>query len=135
MGAMIEPQWIASATVLEIHDLQLAAHGGLAGIRDSGLLSSALHRPVNLWTYARDAADLAALAAAYATGIARNHPFLDGTKRTAAVVCELFIKLNGMELVASDEHWYETMIRLASGQWNEEELAEWIRGNLGPKTT
>jgi len=127
---MDEPQWIADQTALDIHDEQLKLHGGLTGVRDAGLLASALHRPLNLWTYSRNAADLAALAAAYAAGIARNHPFLDGNKRTAAVVCETFLELNGRRLTASDDDWYQTMIDLASGKLSEEQLAAWIRANV-----
>jgi death on curing protein len=127
---MDEPQWIADRSVLDIHDEQLQRHGGLAGVRDAGLLASALYRPRNLWNYARDAADLSAMAAAYASGIARNHPFIDGNKRTAAVVCEAFIELNGHLLIAGDDDWYNTMIGLASGALTEEQLADWIRSVL-----
>ena len=127
---MDEPQWVEEESVLKIHDLQLGQHGGMAGLRDAGMLSSALHRFRNLWGYLRDAADLAALAAAYASGIARNHPFIDGNKRTAAVVCETFLELNGVELAAGDDEWYDAMIRLASGTQSEQELAIWIRERL-----
>jgi death-on-curing protein len=127
---MDEPQWIADRSVLDIHDEQLQRHGGLAGVRDAGLLESALHRPRNLWNYAREAADLSALAAAYASGIARNHPFIDGNKRTAAVVCEAFLELNGHVLNAGDDDWYQAMIGLASGELAEEQLAGWIRSVL-----
>jgi death-on-curing protein len=129
---MDEPQWIEEKSVLDIHEKQLAIHGGMAGLRDPGMLSSALHRPRNLWAYARDSADLAALAAAYATGIARNHAFIDGNKRTAAVVCEIFLELNGASLAASDDQWYEAMIQTASGALPEQDLATWIRGKLAP---
>jgi death-on-curing protein len=129
---MAEPQWIAEASAIEIHHLQLEQHGGLAGIRDPSLLSSAIHRPLNQWHYARESADLAALAAAYAAGIARNHPFFDGNKRTAAVVCETFLELNGVLLDADDDAWYDAMIKLAAGEISEEELGQWIRGRLKP---
>ena len=124
---MREPQWLEDRSVLEIHRLQLEVHGGMAGVRDPGMLSSALHRPRNLWAYARSTADIPALAAAYAAGISRNHPFIDGNKRTAAVACETFLALNGFELTATDDQWYEAMINLASGQLEEEVLVEWIR--------
>lgn len=124
---MDEPQWIDDRSVLEIHVEQLKRHGGLAGVRDAGLLTSALYRPRNLWNYSRDAADLSAMAAAYASGIARNHPFFDGNKRTAAVVCELFLEMNGHLLVASDDDWYQAMIGLASGELSDEQFAGWIR--------
>jgi death-on-curing protein len=130
---MIEPEWLADESVIAIHQLQLDAHGGMAGIRDEGMLSSALHRPLHLWNYARASADVAALAAAYASGISHNHPFLDGNKRTAAVACETFLELNGYELTASDDQWYETMIALASSSIDEATLAQWIRDRLQPR--
>jgi death-on-curing protein len=130
---MDEPQWIEERSVLDIHAIQLEQHGGMAGVRDAGLLSSALSRPRNLWAYARQSADLAALAAMYAAGIARNHPFLDGNKRTAAVVCELFLELNGCELNADDNSWYGTMMDLASGAIDETQLASWLRGRVAKR--
>jgi death-on-curing protein len=126
---MDEPTWIDESVILQIHELQLEEHGGLSGIRDRGLLSSAVFRSRNLWAYA--GADFAALAAAYAIGIARNHPFNDGNKRTAAVACELFLRLNDRVLQASDDEWYETMIRVATGAMIETELADWIQNRLG----
>lgn len=132
---MDEPQWIEEQSTRIIHDRQLAKHGGMAGIRDAGLLSSALNRPRNLWAYARASADLAALAASYAAGIAQNHPFFDGNKRTAAVVCETFLDVNGIELTASDDQWYDAMIRVASGTWDDVQLAEWIRSHSAPRAT
>ena len=90
---MKEPIWISEPLVLANHQRQLAEHGGLDGVRDAGLLSSALARPKNVWAYGGDAADLSALAASYAFGLARNHPFLDGNKRTAYVVCRTFLKI------------------------------------------
>jgi death-on-curing protein len=131
---MDEPQWIEHQSVLEIHQEQLSEHGGLSGVRDAGLLLSALHQPRNLWGYSRETADLAALSAAYAAGIARNHPFIDGKKRTAAVVCEAFIELNGGILDGSDDDWYSTMVQLASGGISEEELVEWIDNHLKTKS-
>jgi death-on-curing protein len=126
---MDEPAWIDESVILQIHELQLEEHGGLSGIRDRGLLSSAVFRSRNLWAYAGE--DFAALAAAYAIGIARNHPFNDGNKRTAAVACELFLRLNDRVLQASDDEWYETMIRVATGAMIETELADWIQNRLG----
>ncbi len=123
---MVEPVWIADNAVLGIHAIQLQIHGGMAGLRDEGLLSSALNRPKNLWAYSRDQADLAALAMAYTFGIARNHPFIDGNKRTAAVVGETVLDLNGMLLTANDNQWYDTMIQLASGKLSEEKFAVWL---------
>jgi death on curing protein len=121
--------WIESAVVLAIHEAQLAEHGGIAGIRDEGLLSSALSRPQNLAAY-DDEPDAASLAAAYAFGIARNHPFLDGNKRTAFVVMELFLNLNGWVLTADDADCISTMLRLASGDLSEKSLAGWLRDHL-----
>jgi death-on-curing protein len=127
---MEEPQWIEEESVLKIHNRQLHLHGGIEGIRDPGLLSSALNRPRNLWVYARESADMAALAAMYAAGIACNHPFLDGNKRTAAVACELFLDVNKFELLADDEAWYAAIIKLASGESDDSELAIWLRPHI-----
>jgi len=123
-------RWIAKATILKIHSAQLAEHGGITGIRDEGLLESALARPELKAQYGE--ADLALLAAAYAYGIARNHPFLDGNKRTAYVAMELFLLKNRMMLVSSDEDSVLTFLKLAAGELSEEELAAWIRQNSVP---
>jgi len=125
---MTEPEWLSKALNLAVHDEQLAEHGGGIGVRDNGLLESALARPQNRLAY--DArADLPALAAAYAFGLARNHPFVDGNKRTAFVAAELFLDLNGMTLAASDEDCVLTMLRLAAGEIEEEAFAAWLRAN------
>ncbi len=121
--------WIADGVVLAIHEAQLAEHGGPTGIRDEGLLNSALARPHNLEAYS-DAPDPAALAAAYAFGIARNHPFLDGNKRTAFVVMELFLNLNGWALIADDAACITTTQALAAGDVSEKALAKWLRENI-----
>ena len=121
--------WIVDSVVLAIHEAQLAEHGGMVGIRDEGLLSSALARPHNLEAYGNNP-DAAALAAAYAFGIARNHPFLDGNKRTAFVVMELFLNLNGWALDADDAVCISMMLTLAAGKLSEEMLAKWLRGHL-----
>ncbi len=123
-------RWIAKATILKIHSAQIAEHGGISGIRDDGLLESALSRPELKAQYGE--ADLALLAASYAYGIARNHPFLDGNKRTAYVAMELFLMKNGMLLVSSDEDSVLTFLRLAAGELSEDELAAWIRQNSVP---
>ena len=122
------PEWLPRALILAIHDEQLAEHGGGVGIRDEGLLDSALARPQNRFEY-DESADLATLAAAYAFGIAKNHPFVDGNKRTAYVAAELLLDLNGMALTASDEECVLTMLRLAAGEADEAAFAEWIRAN------
>jgi death on curing protein len=123
-------RWIAKATILKIHSAQLAEHGGISGIRDDGLLESALARPELKAQYGE--ADLPLLAAAYAYGIARNHSFLDGNKRTAYVAMELFLLKNGMLLVSSDEDSVITFLKLAAGELSEDELAAWIRQNSVP---
>jgi len=121
--------WIADNVVLAIHEAQLAEHGGIAGIRDQGLLSSALARPHNLEAYC-DHPDAASLAAAYAFGIARNHAFLDGNKRAAFVVMELFLNLNHWTLDADDADCISTMMALAAGDPSEETLAAWLRDHM-----
>jgi death on curing protein len=117
--------WIDSAVLLAVHDEQLAEHGGAAGTRDIGLFESALARPEHLAHYGQpDAADLAA---AYGYGIARNHPFIDGNKRTAFVAVELFLSLNGLELSADDGDCVITMLAVAAGQMDEAAFARWLR--------
>jgi death on curing protein len=115
-----------------IHERQLSEHGGSPGIRDRGMLESALARPQQRYAYDPDA-DLPALAAACTYGLARNHPFVDGNKRTAAVVCELFLELNGYRLLAEDPDLYPVSIGLAAGEIVEEELAAWLRSNSRPR--
>ncbi|MCF8495613.1 MAG: type II toxin-antitoxin system death-on-curing family toxin [Alphaproteobacteria bacterium] len=114
---------------LAMHNRQLAEHGGLSGVRDEGLLESALARAQNLFFYADKAVDMAALAAAYAYGIATNHPFLDGNKRTAHVAARTFLRLNGYDLQASKEEKYLTVMALAAGKLDEAALAQWFREN------
>jgi death on curing protein len=121
--------WLPDAVVLAVHEAQLAEHGGIAGIRDEGLLSSALARPLNLDVYG-EKPDAASLAAAYAFGIARNHPFLDGNKRTKFVVMELFLNLNGWILSANDADCISTMFALAAGNLSENLLADWLREHI-----
>lgn len=130
MSDIKEPVWIRQDVVRAIHERQLSEHGGDAGIRDEGLLQSALARPQNVLAYSDLPADLAALAAAYAHGIAANHPFVDGNKRTAYVVYRTFLKLNGADLYASAEDKYLCFLRLAAGELDVGELAEWIRERL-----
>jgi death on curing protein len=124
---MAEPAWIDLEVVLAIHDEQLAEHGGQAGIRDRGLLESAMARPRNQYAYGEHL--LARLAASYAFGISRNHPFLDGNKRTSLVVAEVFLELNGSELTATDAECITAFLRLAAGDLSEEQLADWITAN------
>jgi len=126
---MQEPNWISKESVLAMHDRQLAEHGGGSGVRDDGLLESALMKPQNLFLYSENEVDYPRLAASYAYGIATNHPFIDGNKRTALVASRTFLLLNGYNLIASQEEKYRAIISLASGAWSEEELAAWFAGN------
>jgi death on curing protein len=121
-------KWIAPEVALAAHREQLAEHGGGDGIRDQGLFESAMARPLNLVAYGDP--DAAALAAAYAFGIARNHAFVDGNKRIAAVVSETFLALNGWELSASDAELVVAFLALAAGELAEEELAQWFRDRI-----
>lgn len=125
-----EPVWLLPAVVGAIHDEQIAEHGGGGGLRDAGLLESALDRPRNLLAYGTP--DVAALAAALGHGIARNHPFVDGNKRTAFVAVELFLEINGYALIADDADCVMAMLRLAEGLIGEEEFAGWIRERFRP---
>lgn len=122
------PRWIRKADALAIHAEQIAEHGGPSGTRDDGLLESALARPENLQAYGEP--DLADLAAAYAFGLARNHPFVDGNKRTSFAVCATFLAANGAELPVDDDDNIDTWLALASGTLGEEELAAWIRARI-----
>ncbi len=124
----IEPRWLDKAVALAIHDRQLAEHGGSAGLRDAGLLESALARPRNRWSYGEG--DPAALAAAYAFGIARNHLFADGNKRTAWVLARLFLALNDHALIFEPVEAIQAMPALAAGELNEAEMADWFREHL-----
>ncbi len=129
-----EPVWIRPEIVRAVHSRQLAEHGGTDGVRDEGLLDSALARPKNLFAYSTDPPDLGALAAAYAFGLVKNHPFVDGNKRTAFVVCRVFLMLNGEDLEATKEEKYLTVLRVADGSVSEEELADWMRSHLRADT-
>ena len=124
----IVPVWIGEPVALAVHDRQLAEHGGGTGVRDAGSLDSALVRPRNRWEYGED--DFAVLAAAYAFGIARNHPFVDGNKRTAWVVANVFLELNGRELAFDEVDATRIMLSLAAGELSEDELADWFRTHL-----
>jgi death-on-curing protein len=123
--------WVEEETVLAIHDAQLVEHGGRPGVRDLGLLQSALARLQNLAAYGGP--DVLLLAAAYAFGIARNHLFVDGNKRTAFVVCELFLELNGHQLAADDAECIAAMLALAAGELGEDEFAAWLRDSCGTR--
>jgi death-on-curing protein len=114
------------ADAVMAHDLELATHGGSSGIRDAGLLESALARPKNVRAYAASPPDLPTLAAAYAFGISANHAFVDGNKRTALVVSFAFLEVSGLEVTATQEDAYLTILGLASGEVTEAELASWF---------
>lgn len=128
MAQIAEPVWIEADLALAIHDRQLAEHGGPIGVRNTPALESALGRPRNQWAYGE--ADLCALAAAYAYGVARNHPFVDGNKRTAWVLARLFLGLNGVQIGFAPEEAIHMVLALASGSLAEAEVAEWFRTRL-----
>jgi death on curing protein len=123
-----EPRWISKRAVLALHSEQLAEHGGSDGIRDESLLDSALAKPQNVFAYA-ESPSIFTLAASYAFGIARNHAFIDGNKRTALVVSILFLNRNGWDIEAPREEVYYTFLNLAAGSVSEEELAVWFRAH------
>lgn len=122
----MEPRWLTRAMVEALHQELLTQFGGGAGIRDEGLLASALARPLNLRAY-EPGADLARLAAAYGFGLARNHPFVDGNKRIAVLAVAVFLALNGSDLDPDEVDEVRTFVALAAGEVDEEELASWIR--------
>lgn len=127
---MAQIVWLLEETVIAIHQRQISEHGGSERLRDEGLLASALARPQNVLAYAQPPPDLAVLAAAYAYGIARNHPFVDGNKRTALVAARTFLLLNGVNLEANQDEKYLTFLQLAQGTLTEEQLADWIRKRI-----
>ena len=123
---MKEPIWIREVEALAFHAQQIALFGGSDGVRDRGLLDSALARPKNLFAYAERVLTIADLAAAYAVGISSNHPFVDGNKRTAMEVAFVFLEFNGFPVTASQEEACLTFLRLAAGEMTEAELALWL---------
>ena len=123
--------WVAKRIILAVHDEQLAEHGGAAGTRDEGLLDSALARPLNVAAYGEP--DVAELAASYAVGIAKNHPFVDGNKRSAFVAMELFLALNGHDFLADDVACVTTMLAVAAGEIDEATLATWVRAHISAR--
>lgn len=124
---MSEPIWLSDALMIDIHAEQLALFGGPAGLRDEGMLHSALGRPQNKFAYGET--DLAALAAAYAFGIARNHPFVDGNKRAAFAAIIVFLGLNDIDFLAPEAEATAIILELAAGNVNEDGLTRWIRDN------
>lgn len=124
-------EWVRlnRAVIIAIHEVQLAEHGGGTGVRDAGLLDSALGKPQQLNNYGEPPPDAAALAASYGYGISRNHPFIDGNKRTGYVAAELFLRLNGWRLNADDASCVVTMLGVAAGDITEEAFAAWLRAH------
>jgi death on curing protein len=125
---MREPSWVPRAAVIAVHEALIAEHGGALGIRDEGLLDSALARPRQIYTY-EEGASLTRLAAAYAFGLAKNHAFVDGNKRIAWVVCAEFLRVNGRVLTATQADVVTTMLALASSSIDERQFAEWLERN------
>jgi death-on-curing protein len=125
---MSEWVWLNRAVLIAAHDEQLAEHGGAAGFRDQGLFDSALARPLNLAAYGEP--DACALAASYCVGLAKNHPFVDGNKRTAFIALELFLNLNDHELSATDAECVLAVLAVASSEWDEATLAAWLREHV-----
>jgi death-on-curing protein len=130
MTDSIAPRFIGVGVAMAVHDRQLAEHGGPAGLKDEGLLESAMARPLNKHADGED--DSCALAAAYAFGIARNHPFADGNKRTVWVIARLFLKLNGVEIAFDKADAIRMVLALASGELEEEKVADWFRTHIVP---
>ena len=127
---MNEPVWLEKEALLHLHSSSLARFGGREGLRDEGLLESAVHRPINRFNYqGKDGIDLAALAASYAFGLAQNHAFIDGNKRMVLLACGVFLQRNGCKLVASSVDAYHAVSALAAGEIGEAEFAAWIRQN------
>jgi len=126
-----EPFWLTRQIIVAIHGEQLAIYGGASGLRDEGMLESALDRPKNKWTYER--AELAELAAAYAYGIARNHPFVDGNKRTSLLALYTFLGVNGVDFEVPEAEAAAMILSLAAGEVSEESLTRWIRDNWPAK--
>ena len=126
-----EPKWLGVDAVLVMHEESLAEHGGGAGVRDLGLLESALARPRNAWSFGQD--DLVALGALYASGIMRNHPFVDGNKRTGFLAAYSFLYVNGVEIVAEEAEVVVQCLSLAAGDIGEAEFAAWLRENVGAR--
>ena len=130
---MSEWRWLDERALTLLHDESLAEHGGAPGVRDEGLLKSALARPLHLLAY--EEPDLASLAAAYAVGIAKNHPFVDGNKRTGFLALGLFLALNGHKLVATQAEATLAMFSVAASEIDEQTFAAWIRDHVEPRRT
>lgn len=127
---MKEPIWLNRQDCLAIHEMMLAQHGGLAGVRDEGLLESALSKPQNLFAYSRPT--LGEMAASYAAGIILNHPFIDGNKRTGFMLAATFLEMNGIEFTATEESVIEMTLALAAGKLKNAAYAKWLTENSSP---
>ncbi len=130
---MTAPIWLLRSLIDAVHDAQIAEHGGADGLRDEGALDSALARPINLHTYGET--DVFRLAAAYAFGIVRNHPFVDGNKRTAFLAAYVFLHINGHEIIAGEVDAATVVLALAAGETGEDEFSEWLRRNSRARPT
>jgi death on curing protein len=127
MNGSIEPKWVTFEQVIAIHSRQLRRFGGAPGLRDEGMLRSALERPINKWQY--EQAEMSVLAAAYAFGLAKNHAFVDGNKRIAFMAMVAFLRKNGIRFAPGQAHATKIILALAAGEVSEESLARWIRDN------
>ena len=130
---MSEPRWLSMLVVLAIHSDQVREHGGAPGVRDKGLLESALNRPRNRFAYESDS-DFTTLAAAYGFGIAKNHPFVDGNKRIAFQAMYVFLGINGVTITADEEEVVSLVLALAAGELAESELGAWLRDNTAQRS-
>ncbi len=128
---MNEPLWLNREDCLGIHEMMLSQHGGLSGVRDEGMLLSAIAKPQNHFAYGSES--LAVMAASYAAGIVLNHPFLDGNKRTGFMTAATFLEMNGLELTATEEATVQQTVGLASGQITEQAYADWLQANCKQK--
>ncbi len=128
----MEPEWIEGEAVLALHGKRIAESGGADGLRDAGMLDSALSRPKNLFYYSETPPPLSVLAAEYAFGIVKNHPFVDGNKRTALTVCALFFKVNGAELTADNDEMFAVLMRLAADELSAGDFAGWLDLHIAP---
>lgn len=128
-----EPIWVTEELALAIHERQLAEHGGGTGIRDQGMFESAMSRPLQLQAYGGDDADITALAAAYAFGLARNRPFVDGNKRTDYVVCRTFLMINGWDMVGALDDRYAAFVSMSAGEIGQQAFTDWLRQHVRPQ--
>lgn len=129
---MNEPVWLNREDCLGIHEMMLSQHGGMAGVRDEGMLLSALAKPLNHYAYGSES--LTEMAASYAAGIVLNHPFLDGNKRTGFMMAVTFLELNGLQVTATEESVVQSTVALATGELTESGYADWLKANCHTKT-